>query len=436
MNNCIGIRREDKNRWERRVPLTPEHVKKLKNEGSVDVVIQPSKVRVFSDGEYTEAGAEVKESLSSCNTIFAVKEIPIKLLEPGKNYVFFAHVIKGQEHNMPMLKRMMELGCSLIDYERVVNEKGGRLIFFGKWAGLAGMTDTLRAFGQRLSSERISNPFSDIRQTHEYKDVNELIEAVSKAGDSIRNQGLPKSIVPMVVGLAGYGNVSKGCQEMLAYLPLEEVSPRQLHTFFENKNFSDKVIYKVVFKEEHMVEPVSSDQTFELFDYYNHPEKYQGTFHSYVPYLTILMNCIYWEKRYPRLVTKEYVKQLFETDSEPKLTAVGDISCDINGAIEFTLKATDLVSPAFVYDPINDSITDGFSGRGIVIMAVDNLPCELPKESSTDFGNALVEFVPHIAGIDFSVGFDELNLPCEIKKAMILYKGKLTPDYKYIEKFL
>jgi saccharopine dehydrogenase (NAD+, L-lysine-forming) len=436
MNSCIGIRREDKNKWERRVPLTPEHVKNLKEEHSLDFVIQPSKIRVFQDGEYEEMGAKIDDNLSSCRTIFAIKEIPIDLLEKDKTYVFFAHIIKGQKHNMPMLKKMMQLGCTLIDYERIVNEKGFRLIFFGKWAGLAGMTNTLAAFGQRLKYQGIKNFFSEIKHTYQFKDSNVLIDAISEVGEKIKIHGLPREIVPMIIGLAGYGNVSKGCQEILSHLPVQEIDPEKLKSFFEKKDFSDKVVYKVVFKEEHMVEPISADHEFELYDYYNHPEKYRGIFPSHIPYLTILMNCIYWDKQYPRLVTKELVKKMFEKEKEPKLKVIGDISCDINGAIEFTEKATNIDNPTFIYDPIEDQTTDGTEGRGLVVMAVDNLPCELPKESSTDFGNVLVQFVPDIMLADFSVNFDELKLPPPIKKAVILYHGELTPEYKYIEKFL
>ena len=436
MTSCIGIRREDKNRWERRVPLTPDQVKKLKEEHSVDVVVQPSEIRAFSNDNYEKAGGIVNESLSSCQSVFAIKEIPIKLLEPKKTYIFFAHVIKGQEHNMPMLKKMMELECNLIDYERIVNEKGFRLIFFGKWAGLAGMTDTLTAFGKRLKYEGIANPFTDLQYTHNYKDHLELKEAISKVGETIKNEGLPREIVPMVVGLAGYGNVSKGCQEILDLLPVKEIPPEQLVSFIEKKDFSDKLIYKVVFKEEHMVEPKSPDHEFGLQDYYDHPEKYRGVFPVFVPYLTLLMNCIYWDKMYPRLVTKELVKNIFTGEGKPKLKVIGDISCDIEGAIEFTQKATSIDSPIFVYDPIENKVTDGHEGRGIVVMAVDNLPCELPRESSTQFGDSLFEFVPSIAKTDFSVNFDSLELPPPVKKAVILHHGKLTPEYKYLEKFL
>ncbi len=435
MKSCIGIRREDKNKWERRVPLTPEHVKKLIDGHSIGVTVQPSKIRAFSDRDYERAGGEVQEDLSACQTVFAIKEIPIPLLNPGKTYVFFAHVIKGQQHNMPMLRRMMELKCNLIDYEKIVNEKGLRLIFFGNWAGLAGMTDTLAAFGRRLDLQGISNPFSELSYTHEYEDQHELKEAISKVGKRITTEGLPSQIVPMIVGLAGYGNVSKGCQQILAELPVEEIAPEELDSFYEFGNFSDRKVYKVVFKEEHMVEPKSPEDEFELQDYYKHPEKYRGTFFRHVPYLSILMNCIYWDKPYPKLVTKELIKRMFG-EGEVRLKAIGDISCDIDGAIEFTLKATSLDEPTFVYDPVEDKIKDGIKGRGIVVMAIDNLPCELPKESSKSFGDSLFDFVLSIAKADFSVVFDELALPPPVKKAVILHHGKLTPDYEYMKNFL
>jgi alpha-aminoadipic semialdehyde synthase len=178
MNHCIGIRREDKNIWERRTPLTPDHVKKLTDEHAIEVVVQPSDIRVFLDSEYKIAGANILESMSECSTVFAIKEVPMNLLEPGKTYVFFAHVIKGQKHNMPLLKKMMDLKVNLIDYEKIVNEKGFRMIFFGKWAGLAGMTNTLAAFGERLSEEGMENPFSTIKHAYEYFDHNELKEEI------------------------------------------------------------------------------------------------------------------------------------------------------------------------------------------------------------------------------------------------------------------
>ncbi|MCK4426995.1 MAG: hypothetical protein KAW16_00775, partial [candidate division Zixibacteria bacterium] len=186
MNALIGIRREDKNKWERRVPLTPEHVKELRENHSVEVWLQPSPIRIFSDEEYLKVGAKIAEDLSPCPVVLGVKEIPLHFFLPNKTYVFFSHVIKGQTYNMPMLKRMLELRCQLIDYEKVTDEKGRRLIFFGKHAGLAGMIDTLWALGQRLSWEKIPNPFERIKNAYKYKSLAEAKEEISEVGKKIK----------------------------------------------------------------------------------------------------------------------------------------------------------------------------------------------------------------------------------------------------------
>jgi alpha-aminoadipic semialdehyde synthase len=419
----IGIRREDKNRWEKRAPLIPEHVEEFNKKGIVTVV-QPSKIRTYSDNEYLKHGAQVKEDLSECQTIFAIKEIPLHFFEPEKTYVFFSHTIKGQKHNMPMLKRMMELKCNLIDYEKITDKHGRRLVFFGRYAGIAGMVDTLWAFGKRLTLKNIDSPLSEIKQTIFYKNLQEIKDHFREIGNKIEK--VP--IAPLIIGFAGYGNVSKGAQEIIDLLPVREIAPKEIKRIYENP--SDKLIYKVVFKEEDMVEPLSG--RFDLQEYYEHPERYRPIFERYVPYLNILVNCIYWEPKYPRLITKDFVRR----SKNLRLEVIGDISCDINGSIEFTEKPTSPDSPVFVYNPLSDKIEDGYKGEGIVVMAVDNLPCELPRESSSAFSNSLFPFVPHIAKADFSGEFEKCKLPPEVKKAIILYKGELTPPYKYIDKYL
>lgn len=435
MSFTLGMRREDKNRWERRVPLVPKHVQELKKRHGIETLIQSSKIRVFSEKEYLDAGARIQDDLSPSSVVFAVKEIPVDFFETGKTYVFFAHVIKGQEHNMPMLKKMMDLGCTLIDYEKIVDRNGKRLVFFGRFAGLAGMVDTLWIFGRRLKWEHIDTPFSKIKQTIHYKDLEDIKQHLIDVGRDIRTNGLPKSLTPLIIGFAGYGNVFIGTQEILDVLPVKEIKPEEIESIY--KNPSNKVIYKAVFKEEHMVEPVSPSKKFDLQDYYRHPDRYCPVFERYIPYLSILMNCIYWNVQYPRLVTKEYMKKSFKNKENLRLKVIGDISIDINGAIEFTEKTTSPDSPTFVYNPIKDTIKDGYEGDGVVVMAVDNLPCELPRESSHSFSEALLRFVPDIVKADFTIDdFDKLMLPFEIKNAVILYHGKLTPSYTYINKYL
>jgi saccharopine dehydrogenase (NAD+, L-lysine-forming) len=180
----IGIRREDKNEWERRVPLTPDHVKDLIQHG-VDVFVQPSRIRVFPDEEYEKAGVE------------------------DQAYMFFAHVIKGQKYNMPMLRKLMDTGCTLLDYEKVTDDANRRLIFFGNFAGLAGMLETFYTLGKRLEWEGVKSPFSALKRPLEYGSLGEAKVALAVVGKWIEIDGLPEGIAPLVVGFAGYGNVSR-----------------------------------------------------------------------------------------------------------------------------------------------------------------------------------------------------------------------------------
>jgi alanine dehydrogenase len=432
----IGIRREDKNEWERRVPITPQDAAELKREHSVDVIVQPSMIRAIRDQEFAEQGVTVQEDLGPASVVLAIKEIPEYVFEPDKTYVFFSHTIKGQPYNMPMLKRILDVGCTLIDYERVVDERNRRLIFFGWHAGVSGMINTLWALGQRLAWEGIDSPFAELRQTHTYRDLAEARQAFERVHQRIAAEGLPPQVTPLIIGIAGYGNVSRGAQEMLDMLPVIEIQPEEVAAVAADPNASCRDIYKVVFKEEHIVEPIQPAPTFECQDYYDHPEKYQGVFEKYVPHFTVLVNAIFWSSKYPRLVTKAYLKKLFSGPQQPKLEVIGDISCDVEGAIEATIKATYPGNPLYVYNPLTGETVDGYAGPGVVIMAVEILPAELPREASADFSRVLKQFIPAIARCDYSKPFEECDLPPEIKRAVIAYHGQLTPDYQYIQDYL
>ncbi len=432
----IGIRREDKNPWERRVPLIPAHVRELSQSHPIEIWLQPSDIRVFPDRDYVNEGARIEEDLSSCSIIFAIKEIPIHFFQKDKVYVFFSHTIKGQPQNMPMLKKMMDLGCTLIDYERIVNEKDQRLLFFGKQAGQAGMIDTLWALGQRLDHENTENPFSGVKPAFQYESLVEAKEEIERVGWAIHESGLASSLVPLVCGFAGYGHVSNGAQEIFDLLPFEEILPGEIASLVEGKNYASHRLYKVVFKEEDMVKPLEAGVEFELQDYYDNPQKYYSVFDSYLPFLTVLVNCIFWTPDYPRFVTKKSLKKLFLRNDEPRLRVIGDISCDIEGSVEVTVCATTPDDPVFVYDLEHDAPRNGVQGKGPVIMAVDNLPAEIALESSVFFSTALKTLVPSIAAADFSGHFENCRLPESVKKAVVLYRGKLTPDYGYMKKFI
>lgn len=432
----IGIRREDKNEWEARAPFSPQDVAELIKKLGIKFIVQPSPIRVFKDEEYQLAGAEIKEDLSECDIIFAVKEIPPHLLLPDKIYVFFSHTIKGQKSNMPMLKRLIDLKDTLIDYEKIVDESGRRLVFFGRFAGIAGMIDTLWALGRRLEKRGFNTPFRKIKQALEYSSVQDAKEKIASISAEIKERGIPEELVPMVFGFTGYGNVSKGAQEIFNILPFEEIKPSELSDFINSGKFSNQKLYKVVFKEEDMVTLVQHGVNFDLIDYYQHPEKYISCFENYLPYLTVLVNCIYWDARYPRLVTKNFLKESYMRRSLDKLLVIGDISCDVEGSIECTVTTTTPGNPIYIYEPLTGEIKYGVEGDGPVILAVDNLPCELSRDSSEVFSSVLKQFVPVLVQANYPESFEDFNIIPELKRATILYKGKLTPDYQYLERYL
>ncbi|UCG33715.1 MAG: hypothetical protein JSU68_03590 [Phycisphaerales bacterium] len=428
----IAIRHEDKSKWETRVPLIPEDLKRLTREHGTRFKVETSPNRVFPDAAFTEAGATVDDDLSDCPIIMGVKEIPAKKLLPGKTYVFFSHVIKGQSYNMPMLRRLMELKCNLIDYERITDDKGRRLVFFGRFAGLAGMIDTLWALGRRLEHEGFDTPFSTIKQAYQYSSLAEARADVAKVGEQIKNAGLPDACCPLVCGFAGYGQVSKGAQEIFDLLPVKEVPPADLASIPSDRN----VCFKAEFYEKHMVERIDPSAPFDLQEYYDHPDRYRGVFPAYLPHLSVVVTGIYWELKYPRLVTLEALRELFGHGEKPRLRIIGDLSCDIDGSNQATVRTTEPDNSVYVYEPGTGQTIDGVAGDGPVVLAIDHLPCELPADASTHFSRSLSPFIPGLATADFGKPLDDSGLPPELIRATILHHGELTPPYRYLEKFL
>ena len=433
--NKVGIRYEDKYVMERRVALVPDHIKELSKKGIKFEIVKSPK-RIFTDAEFENAGAELVDEVTDSKLILGVKEMPIGYFKPGKAYVFFSHTIKGQPYNMPLLKDMMKSKMTLIDYERIADADGKRLIFFGRFAGLAGMINSLWSLGQRWKSQGMDSPFLKIQQTHKYNSLEEAKSVIKEVGDFISENGVSDVVAPLVVGITGYGNVAKGSQEILDLLPCVDITPEELLELKYLKKYSNKKVYKVIFKEEHLSKPLEENKEFDLQEYYNHPELFESQFEKYIKHISILMNCMYWDDKYPRIVTKEYLKDYFAKKEHPKLVVVGDVTCDPDGSIECTHTGTEIEDPVFVYDPATDTYKMGFEGEGLLIMAVDILPSELPRESSQTFSDALIGFMPEIASADFNASFEDLKIPDEIKRATILHKGELTPDYKYLNEFL
>ncbi len=422
----IGVRREDKNKWERRVPLIPADVAMLQREHGLRFFVQPSPIRVFNDAAYRDAGVDLAEDIRVADMVIAVKEIPIDLLREDQIYLCFSHTVKGQDYNMPTLRRMMELGCTLLDYERIADEADRRLIFFSLHAGYAGMIESLRALGLRLADQGHATPLARLRQPWQYGDLQAAEREIRALGEELGRREMPGG--PLVIGVAGYGNVSRGVQAVLEWLPHEKIDVADLPRAAEAAAGSPLAV--AVFKEQDMVLP-NEGRVFDLADYYAHPEGYRGCFAGHLDHLDMLVNTIYWEARYPRLLTRDWVREAFARNREPRLKVVGDITCDIEGSIEPTVKAATPDDPCFVYGP-DGSVRDGVSGRGIVMMTVDNLPCELPRESSEHFSSVLGGMVPDLARADWRAPFADMELPQHLKRAVILHRGELTPAYGYL----
>jgi alpha-aminoadipic semialdehyde synthase len=228
-----------------------------------------------------------------------------------------------------------------------------------------------------------------------------------------------------VFGVTGYGNVSRGAQEILDLLPVAVVAPEDL-----GRTPAGGLV-KTVFREEHLVEPVSSS-VFDLQDYYDNPDRYRSTFARYLPHLSVIVNCIFWTPQYPRLVTKDQLVDLHRA-GRPRLRVIGDISCDVEGSVEATVRATDPDDPVYVYDVRQGRAVPGLDGEGPVIMAVDNLPAELPREASETFSSALFPFIPALLRADLVGPLERSGLPQPLLRATVVHQGRLTPGYGYLQ---
>jgi len=428
------IRAEDKNIWERRSTIVPEDLKNILAKTNTIAYIEQSEKRFFKQEEFVRAGAKECLGMEQGDIIFGVKEIPVEKILDNKTYLFFSHTIKGQKENMPLLKRILESGSTLIDYEKITDDSGRRLVFFGPYAGDAGAIDILWLMGEYWQNKGLETALSQIKQARHYHSVPDAKEKISKIGRQVEKEGLPDEINPLIFGVLGYGNVSKGAQNILDCLPVERLQPDELQSFMKAGNFDKHKIYLVIFKEEDLVEP-AGEFDFDLQDYYQHPEKYRPKFKKYLPYISVLINATYWESRYPRFVTWADLKEL-EQSGQLRLQGIADITCDVNGSIECNVKSTDSGMPAYRVFPQNKTAEDGHKGEGIVLLAVDNLPAELPKDASEFFSKQLRPLVPAVLKADFSKPMAQSGLPKELQRAVIVYNGELTADYKYLTKYL
>ncbi|RMH60450.1 MAG: hypothetical protein D6677_13690 [Calditrichaeota bacterium] len=432
--NHIAIRKENIELTEKRSPMAPEQAAELIRQG-LKVTVEPWANRFFDDASWRTAGAELSEDISRADIIFGVKEVPIDDLIPGKPHVFFSHTIKGQSYNMPLLQAILDKEVTLMDYEKVTDEKGRRLIFFGPYAGLAGAINGLWLLGRQMKKEGYNTPLSEIRQANTYKDLEDAKAALTAVGQKLKETGMPVSSHPWSVVITGGGTVSRGAQEIIDLMPVTEVTPVEFTDLANRNAFDAHVLYKVVIDCDHFVKPKAPGARFDWQDYFEHPENYEADFEKYLPYISLMINGIYWEKRYPKLITREQLRALY-AERRPNLRVVADITCDPRGSVECTVHCTASDKPAYVYDPLSDEADESMQAHGPVVLAVDKLPSELPASATRFFGDMLLPFVPALARADFSVPFEKLDIPAPFKRAVIAHQGRLTPDFEYLYDFL
>lgn len=471
--HVVAIRREDASIWERRAPLAPHHVERLTKQG-VRILVQPSNRRVYPLQSYIRAGAEAKEDISEASVILGVKQVPVDLLLPDKTYCFFSHTIKAQEANMPLLDAVLDKNIRLIDYERMVDERDQRVVAFGKYAGYAGMIDILHGIGLRLLALGHHTPFMHIGPAHNYRNVGSAKQAIRDAGYEIALGKMPRSIGPLTFVFTGSGNVSQGAQEVFAELPIEYVNSSDLKEVAEQGSTS-KIYGSIVTRADHLVRkksaPELTSETDLNFDEYNQfPERYYSNFSTKVaPYASVIINGVYWPPNAPRLLTipdakrlqqpfkvsnqrsgaqstiaqhdlpinlqqGQQVKSIGSPSLPHRLIAICDISADPGGSIEFMQECTTIDNPFYLYDAEeNTPSSQSFDGKGFLICSIDNMPTQLPLESTDMFGNLLYPYIMDIVRSEAKRPFEEEKFCNTVKTATITSNGKLRPNYEYIQ---
>lgn len=450
-NNTIAIRREDlSKKGERRTAVTPEFAAKLHAAGH-QILVQPAihpteyiEKRAFPDESYEEIGAEVTEDISPARVIFGLKEIATDLIIPERTYLCFSHTHKGQKKNRQMLREFLDRKTTLIDYELVTDANGARIFTaFTYFAGYAGMIESFWALGERFSREGYpDHPFCAIPQSIELEDLDAFKVLVKEAGERIAAEGTPAGLPPLVTVFLGDGKTSKGAQEIFKLLPYQRITAAELPEIFANG--SRKQVYQLILHIEDMFRlkadaPTdhaayatwTEDEKEAL--YRSQPDQFESNLDGILPYTTLLMNCVLWSERFPRLVTRQMMREIWL--EKPVLRVIGDISCDPEGAIEFS-RDTWVDAPVYIWHPIDGDRGNGLDGTGVAVMAVTNLPCAFSADASAQFARDMAHLLPLISTADYDSTLEASGLPDEIKKATIIWKGELTGPFRYMKEYL
>lgn len=397
----IGIIKEGKLPPDRRVPFSPQQCRQIIEQfPGTEVFVQSSNIRCFSDQEYREAGIQVVDNLKHCDVLMGVKEVLIADLIPNKTYFFFSHTIKKQPYNQKLLRAIADKNIRLIDYEVLTGLDGMRIIGFGRFAGLVGAYNGLLTFGRR-------NRLFSLKPAHQCDDLQEMKKNIA---------GLP--LPPFKIVVTGDGRVAGGALELLNEIPVRQVA---VNEFLEKNDFNEPVFVQL--------SPVDYNshkegKNFDLLHFFNHPDEYQGNFCRFCSQTDLLIAAAYWDPKAPVLFTSEEMKS-----NDFRIKVIADITCDIEGSIPSTKRASTIDDPVYDYNPQTEELETAFSSEeNTTVMAVDNLPCELPKDASLDFGKNLIEKVlPHLIGDDT----DGI-----IQRASITESGNLTERFAYLQDYL
>jgi alanine dehydrogenase len=396
----VGILRETKNPPDRRVALSPAQAITFQERfPDAGLCIQPSFIRGFEDEEYRYLELEMKEDLSDCDLLIGIKEVDYTSFIPDKTYMFFAHVGKKQPHNRKMLQEIVRKGITLIDYEYLTDYDGKRLIAFGRWAGMVGAYNGLRARGLR-------NDSFTLKPAHECHDMEEMFSGLR------RLQLKAKKIL-----ITGGGRVAGGAMETLRVLNIREVTPKE----FLEKDFDEPVLTRL---DPHDYVQHKHGKAFDLHHFYKHPDEYESTFKPYQKVADLYIAAHYWDPRSPHFITREDMKE-----PDFNISVIADVSCDVDGPIYSTLRASTIADPFYDYNPKTEQEEPPFTSKdNITVMAVDNLPGELPRDASHEFGQTLLdEIFPYL------LGNDDKGI---IQRATITRNGKLTEAYKYLQDYV
>jgi alanine dehydrogenase len=395
----FGIIKERKNPPDRRVVFTPDELARMKKEHpEVQIKVEHSDIRVFSDEEYAAHGIELSDDMTDCDVLFGVKEVPVDALIPNKKYFFFSHTLKKQAHNLKLLQAILAKKIDLYDHETIVNASYKRLIGFGRYAGIVGAYNGMRAFG--IKFELFILPKAE---TLSGKD-----ELVAR----LKRQVLP----PIKIVLTGHGKVGMGAKEILDGMKIKEVSVEN----YLAKNYSEPVythIDVIDYYQRKDGQPATKE------DFYAHPTEYTSNFERFTKVSDIFMAGHFYGNDGPEILSRAMLQAV-----DCKIKVVADISCDVEGPIACTVKASTIADPFFGYLPAENKEVPYTHPGAIVVMSIDNLPCELPKDASEGFGEMFMKYV-----IPAFFNGDKDGI---LERSKMTENGKLTKRFEYLQDYV